>query len=200
MRKKNVQATQRGSTQTLSFVCQDKDTKKISCKQSKNKKFYKKPDSVKHLEEMYLAFQKKKYPGIPDKVLVTQSYRDDTANALTKCIIDYIRFTGGQAERINTTGRPIDRRITYTDVIGRRCVAGSIEWIPGTSTNGSADISATISGKSVKIEVKIGRDRLSEAQKQYQRDIEAAGGMYFIAKNLSEFIVWYASNYEGVTK
>lgn len=164
------------------------------------RKSYKKPDSVKHLEEMYLAFQKQKYPGIPDKVMVAQPYRDNTANGLTKCIIDYIRFTGGQAERISTTGRPIDRRTTYTDVIGRTRVVGSIEWIPGTSTNGSADISATICGKSVKIEVKIGRDRLSEAQKQYQRDIEAAGGMYFIAKDFSEFIVWYAANFEGGAK
>jgi hypothetical protein len=46
-------------------------------------------------------------------------------------------------------------------------VAG-IQWTKGTSTAGSADISATIKGRSVKIEVKIGKDRQSEAQKKYQ--------------------------------
>jgi len=158
---------------------------------------YKKPVSVKLLEEMYLAFQKQKYPGIPDKVLVKQPYRDDTANGLTKCIIDYIRFTGGQAERINTTGRPIDRRTTYTDVIGRRRVVGSIEWIPGTSTNGSADISATIKGRSVKIEVKIGKDRQSDAQKQYQETIENAGGIYTIAKDFTSFYEWVSITFKS---
>ena len=70
-------------------------------------------------------------------------------------------------------------------------VIGSIEWIKGTGTNGSADISATIAGKSVKIEVKILKDRQSEAQKQYQADIEKAGGIYYIAKDFTSFVEWY---------
>ena len=61
----------------------------------------------------------------------------------------------------------------------------------GTSTAGSADISATIKGRSVKIEVKIGKDRQSEAQKRYQENIEKAGGTYYIAKNFDDFVIFF---------
>jgi hypothetical protein len=43
----------------------------------------------------------------------------------------------------------------------------------------------------VKIEVKIGRDRQSEAQVEYQRQVEAAGGVYVIAKTFDGFLTWY---------
>jgi hypothetical protein len=60
-----------------------------------------------------------------------------------------------------------------------------------TGTPGSADISATIYGRSVKIEVKIGKDKQSVVQKQYQLMIEAAGGIYIISKTFDDFILWY---------
>ncbi|KAF2380358.1 hypothetical protein BSN82_16780, partial [Acinetobacter baylyi] len=56
------------------------------------------------------------------------------------------------------------------------------QWTKGTGTPGSADISATIKGRSVKIEVKYGKDRQSQAQKDYQKAIEKAGGTYIIVK------------------
>jgi len=65
------------------------------------------------------------------------------------------------------------------------------QWTPGQGTKGTADISATIRGRSVKIEVKYGKDKQSEHQKQYQEDIERAGGVYLIARNMDEFIEWY---------
>jgi len=56
---------------------------------------------------------------------------------------------------------------------------------------GSADISATIKGLTVMIEVKWGRDRQSEAQKVYQAKIEKAGGIYLIIRKFEEFYDWY---------
>ena len=152
---------------------------------------YSKPDSVKELENIIFAEKVKKYKITPPELLVKQQYRDDTANGLTKCICDFIRLHGGQAERINTTGRPIDQRQTYTDVVGITKTIGSIKWIPGTNTKGSADISSTIKGRSVKIEIKIGSDRQSQAQKDYQRNIETAGGIYYIARNFTTFVEFY---------
>lgn len=137
---------------------------------------YIKPQSIKDLETSIFDAKVKKYKNIPIELLVKPSYTDKTANGLTKCICDFIRINAGQAERISTTGRPIDRRQTYTDVVGFTRQIGSVEWIPGTTTPGSADISATIKGHSVKIEVKIGRDSQSAAQKVYQLNIERAGG------------------------
>ena len=59
------------------------------------------------------------------------------------------------------------------------------------TANGSADISATIAGRSVKMEIKIGADRQSEAQRRYQVAIERAGGLYVIVKDFTSFVEWY---------
>ena len=135
---------------------------------------YKKPEAVRKLEQV-----------------TGNKHRDDTANGLTRCIIDYLKYKGGQAERINTTGIPLDTRQTYTDICGHRRTIGSLTWRPSGSTVGSADISAVIHSKAVKIEVKIGRDRQSDAQRRYQTQVEQAGGIYYIARNFTEFVRWY---------
>lgn len=143
------------------------------------------------LKELYLTADKKKYPNVPVYARYTPNYSDRTANGLTKCIIDFINLTGGQAERINNTGRQIDNRITVQDVLGNTKTIGSIKWIKGTGKNGTSDISATIQGKSVKVEVKIGKDKQSHKQKEYQQHIERSGGFYFIAKDFESFLSWY---------
>lgn len=177
----------------LSQLSKSKDNQKLSnCKAIKVKSRYKKPAAVKELEDAYLAYQKLKHPTIPDKVFAKKQFRDDTANGLTKCIITFIKFNGGQAERINTTGRLIKSNLRCLGEKDHRMAYMSSKWIPGTSTRGSADISATINGMSVKIEVKIGKDRQSEDQKRYQEAIEKAGGLYFIARDFPSFKVWYS--------
>jgi hypothetical protein len=95
-------------------------------------------------------------------------------------------------------GRMIDNRKTYADVIGRTKTIGTAKYIPTTGTKGSADISATINGKSVKIEVKIGTDRQSEAQKEYQDRTEKSGGIYLIAKDFEGFYQEYKKIIEMV--
>ena len=157
----------------------------------KQAKRYSKPQSIKQLESELMRLKRLKYPSIPAECLAPITHTDKTANGLTKAIIAFIQLNGGQSERINTMGRPVDRRKVYTDTVGLTRTIGSVEWIPGTGTKGSADISATIKGKSVKIEVKIGADRQSEAQRKYQQDIEQAGGLYFIAKDFTSFVEWY---------
>ena len=159
-------------------------------------KRHSKSAAVRQLEENVFQNKQIKHPNIPINLLSKEAFRDNTANGLTKCITTFIQLKGWQAERISTTGRPIDRTHTYTDVVGITRTIGSIEWVPGTSTNGSADISATIKGRSIKIEVKIGADRQSQAQLKYQQDIEAAGGIYIIAKDLTSFIEWYSKTFE----
>jgi len=115
----------------------------------------------------------------------------NTDSEITKCIKEFLINSGWQAERINTTGRMIDKSKVNVDSLGFQRKIGSMEWIPGTGTKGSADISATINGMSVKIEIKIGKDRQSEHQKKYQDIIERAGGVYIIARDFDGFIEWY---------
>ena len=148
-------------------------------------------NSLKELKERYLAVHRIKYPSMPEYARFAPQYSDRTANGLTKCVIDYIRFMGGQAERINCTGRYIDKSQNYIDVIGRTRTIGTSQWLPSTGQKGTADISAVIQGRAVKIEVKIGKDRQSEAQKKYQEAIEGAGGAYLIVRSFEEFLAWF---------
>jgi hypothetical protein len=145
-------------------------------------------DRLKHLKHQAML---EAYPNVPKYALSAPKYEDKTANGLTKCIIEFLQLSNHQAERINTMGRPIDNRKQVTDVIGRTKTIGSMTWGKSTATKGSADISATIQGRSVKIEVKIGADRQSQDQKIYQENIEKSGGKYWIAKNFDDFIKKY---------
>lgn len=144
---------------------------------------YRKPQSVKDLERLAHDRFRTEHPNFPEYAIPSQSYRDDTANGLTRCVVDFIRYNGGQAERINTTGVPEQR-------------GGRIVWRKSNTTKGSADISATITGRSVKIEIKIGADRQSEAQKRYQTAVERAGGLYFIARDFTSFVEWYGETFK----
>ena len=136
---------------------------------------------------------------MPSDYIPKYKYTDKTANGLTRCVIDWIIFNGGQAERINTTGRMLDNTKQVNDVMGINRTIGSKQYIKGTGTVGSADISSTIRmningrmiGVSVKWEVKIGKDRMSEHQKKYQLEIEGADGFYFIVKSFDDFIEKY---------
>ncbi|WP_150452564.1 hypothetical protein [Arenibacter lacus] len=133
------------------------------------------------------------YPNVPSHAIPKPRYTDKTSNGLTRCIVDYINLNGYQAERINSTGRILDSRKKTLGSFGSATLGG-VRWIKSSSQNGTADISATIRGRSVKIEVKCkatGDNYQSQAQKDYQEKIEQAGGIYLIARDFWDFFTWY---------
>lgn len=138
-------------------------------------------ERIKDLER---SIKKTKHPNLPYLDSFLTNWQDNSANALTKSICGFLQMSGCQAERINTMG--VYRKKYRTDGVEMRG-----QWTKGTSTPGSADISATIRGRSVKIEVKYGKDRQSDAQKEYQRMIEEAGGVYYICRTFDDFILFY---------
>ena len=146
----------------------------------------KKSKAIQELELLAFEDKRQRMPEIPVDWLAAPKFKDNSANALTQATIAYIKLIGGQAERISTTGRMINNTKTFTNVIGQTRQIGSAKYIPGTSTKGSADISATLKGRSVKIEVKFGKDRMSEHQREYQKAIESAGGVYLIAHTFEQ--------------
>ena len=148
-------------------------------------------ENKKLLQELYVKDFKEKYPSVPEHAIPIYKPSEKGANALTKTVINFLQWNGMQAERISSTGRYIDNTKVVTDVVGRKRTVGSGKYIKSTSTNGTADISATIKGRSVKIEIKYGKDRQSDAQKKYQEAIERAGGVYIIVRNVDDFINWY---------
>jgi hypothetical protein len=137
---------------------------------------YRKPEAVKELERMADAEARRLHPTMPH--LAPRKYRDDSANGLTGCIVKYITLCGGFASRISNQG-------TYNQRLRK--------YIPGTSKRGLADVMATYRGLSLHIEVKHGRDKLSEAQKKIQTEVDQAGGIYYVARDFTEFKIWFDS-------
>ena len=159
--------------------------------------YYSDKTAIAHLKELYLVESRQRYPNVPEYGRVAPSFKATKTNDLTKAIITFLRLKGAQAERITSEGRIIDQRKTFTDVIGFVRSVGSIKRIPSSSQRGTADISATIAGRSVKIEVKNinTKDRQSHAQVDYQAQVENAGGIYLIASSLPQFVNWYYSKF-----
>lgn len=153
--------------------------------------------ALKKLRSLHFEHWRRQYPAIEEKYYPRPTYQVSKANGLTRAIIDFIRFNGGQAERISSEGRVIDKRQTVTDVIGRVKTIGSVQRTYSSTTNGTSDLSAIIPdratgiGRSVKIEVKVGKDRQSEAQKAYQEAVTRAGGIYYVARDFEAFVEWY---------
>jgi hypothetical protein len=152
---------------------------------------------IDQLKALWLENTREKYPDFPEKWMPPPpKYTDKTANGLTKCVIDYIRFKGGQAERISVTGRYVDNSNVVEDCIGRKRKIGSGKFIGSSMQKGSADISSIVPnplfkfGIPVKWEVKM-KDKQSEAQKTYQSHVEQAKGFYFIIHTFDEFLDYY---------
>jgi hypothetical protein len=153
--------------------------------------------AVQALIELKKSKWKQEHPNSPDYLMPSYKYDDTTANGLTSCIIEYLNLLDGcHAERISNEGRTIDTRKTVTNVVGQVRQIGSIKRIKSSMQLGTADISATVLGRSVKIEVKINRDFQSEAQKEYQRQIENAKGYYLIAKDFQGFLDWFTDKFK----
>jgi len=150
-----------------------------------------KSEGIMQLREMALAHSRAKHPTLPESARTISNYSDRTANGLTRSVIDFLRFSGHQSERINCTGKMIDNTQIMTDVLGDRRSIGSVKWLPSSGQKGTADISSVIFGRAVKIEIKIGKDRQSEDQKKYQADIERAGGLYWLIRTFDEFLEYY---------
>jgi len=160
---------------------------------------------MKRLKQTLEIKYREKHPAYPaDLTIPVKSYDLNKANGLTQAVIAWIKAHGYQAERISNTGRPIDNRKQVIDSVGFTRTIGSIEWIPGTGTTGTADISATIPligsngfGVSVKIEIKAGRDTIKPEQIAYGEQVKQAGGVYVVVRNMQDFYKWWDENVQN---
>jgi hypothetical protein len=134
---------------------------------------YNKPASIKDLERLHYADKQAKHPDIPKAYLPKTAFRDDSANALTKCIVAWLQLHGCFAGRVNTTG-------TYNHKLRK--------YIHSGSRKGMADITAVVNGRHVSIEVKTSRDKPRPEQMKAKQEIERAGGIYIFVHSFDEFL------------
>ena len=136
---------------------------------------------IDHLKQLYLETNRSKYPNFPDHLRPMKKISTTTANSLTKAIVDFLNMSGHFASRINNQGQWVRDKFK----------AGGGYYRPSTQVKGIADISATIQGRTVGIEIKIGKDRQSDAQKAFQERLERSGGLYWICTSFDQFHALY---------
>jgi hypothetical protein len=136
----------------------------------------------------HLNWYKKTYPAVVADGLycLPDIPKIKTANGLTKFILNFIKWDGYRATRISSTGRYIEAKNSQ----GHK-IANSGKFIPGTTRKGTADISCTIKGKSVMIEIKVGNDKPSEFQLKEQQLERNAGGIYEFISTPDNFFLLY---------
>lgn len=103
---------------------------------------------------------------------------DRTANGLTDFALDYLRFKGYYAARINTGGNAMGA----TGAGGKEV----LKWATSKSTKGVADVIACIKGRFCQFEIKAGKDRPREDQLKQQELTQKAGGVYVFIHNADE--------------
>ena len=133
---------------------------------------YHKPDSVKRLEVEYFE-HKYRNSTIPQQCRFKRSFRDDTANGLARCIEAWAKIHGAFYQRQNSQGQ-YDSRLKM--------------WRKSGTTKGIADVQVTYKGRTYNLEIKVGKDRQSEVQKEVEQRIKAAGGHYAIIHCYDDFL------------
>ena len=141
----------------------------------KPKQAYRKPEAVRELEEALYLADCRKHPSIDGKYIARRKMRDDTSGGLTACIVAYAKLNGSFASRLNNTG--IFRNGRYTRSTARR-------GLPDVLITGP-------DGRSIFVEVKVGRDRMSCYQEKIQQEQQQSGGLYVVAHNFTDFRAWY---------
>ena len=143
------------------------------------------------LIQLALENNREKHPSFPDAYRVAPKYTDKTANGLTKCVVDYLNYSGHMASRVNNMG---------TWRADKSNINGGF-YTPSNQIKGIADITSCINvkitgipvGLSVWWEVKIGKDVQSDAQKTFAERVESSGGHYYIVKSFEDFLQKYTA-------
>lgn len=132
---------------------------------------------ISHLHRLYYQHNREAYPNVPAACIPKPNYTDKTTNGLTKMVMDFVKFSGGQIERVNVMGRQIKAK------------SGKQIWIPSSTVKGAADLSGIYKGRALKIEVKCAatHDRIRPKQIEYANKVRRAGGIYIVARTFDDF-------------
>lgn len=122
---------------------------------------------VRNLELMVNELSDMIQPGPTNPYGRKIRLRDDTPDGLARCIVEYLKFLGHQAE-------PTDDRM---DVV---C---------------SAAVYASIGGRRVIIEIDTGDAWQRPEQQAYRNEIEHTGGLYYVAHDFKTFAAWYGQTF-----
>ena len=137
-------------------------------------------NALKELCQLADRRKAERSPNFPANYIPRSKYSDRDANGLTRCIVDYLNYSGHFATRLQSTGQ---YRADLKRFIGSQQRAG----LP--------DVFAVVEGRAVFAEVKIGRDSLSQTQKDTISDLENAGAACHVSKDFQGFYDWFTAHF-----
>ncbi|MCK5136624.1 MAG: hypothetical protein KAR19_12600 [Bacteroidales bacterium] len=102
------------------------------------------------------------------------------ANLITKLVLFWLKRDGVFCYRNSSQGT------------ARKLKDGRVKFTPGSKyAKGQGDIFAAINGRATFIEIKAGRDWMSEAQRRFKANIEMSGGAYLVVRSFDDFLEQY---------
>lgn len=139
--------------------------------------------------EVHNSWQDREAPNMVKDhgYLPTKFPKVSTSNGLTMFIVKFLSWSGHRATRINVQGRLIEQPERQPSGISLM----TKKYIHSMTARGTADVSSTIIGRSFMWEVKVGRDRPSDAQLHEQAKERKAGGQYEFVHDPDEFLSMY---------
>lgn len=107
-----------------------------------------------------------------------KAIKRESANRITRNVLTVInKQPGCVAYRVNNVG-------IYDEAIGARR--------KGNTERGLPDVWACVLGRFLTVEVKAGKDALSEHQEMRKFEIEKAGGIFFVARSTDGFTDFFS--------
>jgi len=145
----------------------------------------------KRYAEAHFKWSCEKHPNVvKDEFYTLPKFPDvTTANGLTQFVVNYLDWSGCYGNRINTMGRVIKAGRDIQTINGT--IKAKTVMIKGSTKKGTADVQAVINGRSLALEIKVGKDRMSEAQLKQQQAVQNAGGYYYVIRDVDTFLATY---------
>lgn len=122
--------------------------------------------------------KRRNHPNMPAYAVPPSKFSDKTANDLTRAVVRWFGLHGHFATRLQSTG-------TYRDDLSR--------YVPSQQRKGLPDVFAVVDGRAVFVEIKVGKDRLSDDQKEAIALLRAAGAAVYVAATFQGFYEWFPS-------
>lgn len=144
------------------------------------------PEWRKELDNAREKYMLANFRACRDHGVPRKGYTATTTNGLTTCVMDWLKYHDCYANRINTMG------------VQRRDKNGQMKWTKSATRKGTADIDAIVAGRPVKIEIKVGKDKMSDSQRAERSRVHAVGGVYIVVANMTEFIAWFQQFTENI--
>jgi len=145
------------------------------------------------LRELIINYYREKYPNVPIYAIPVNTFNNLKPEKRELKRIE--RFTelskGVKLNIVTNVGKRIDKRVQIGGLFGGGKIVGSVEYHKSTVQNGTADLVGLIQGRFLAVELKRiyknGKDRQSQVQKDYQKEVEDAGGLYWIVTDFNDF-------------